>query len=126
MKTSRTLLFVILLGSLLSGCRTASQPTVTLYPKSMKGYELYSWKEGDQWKFSLLIGTNRDKTLEEIKSASVVLADVDALLSSLEKIPAGEYITWSSRETLSFPPENIRSQVEQVCNDKGLILNIAS
>jgi len=126
MKTIRTLLFAILLGSLLSGCGTASQATVTLYPKSMKGYELYSWKEGDQWKFSLLIGTNRDKTLEEIKSASVVLADVDALLSSLEKIPAGEYITWSSRETLSFPPENIRSQVEQVCKDKGLILNIAS
>jgi len=126
MKTIQTLLFAILLGSLLSGCGTASQPTVTLYPKSMKGYELYSWKEDDQWKFSLLIGTNRDKTLEEIKSANVVLADVDALLSSLEKIPAGEYITWSSRETLSFPPENIRSQVEQVCKDKGLILNIAS
>ena|SRR5689334_24438020 len=126
MKTIQTLLFAILLGSLLSGCGSASQPTVTSYPESMKGYELYSWKEGEQWKFSLLVGTNRAKTLEEIKSADVALAGTDALISILEKIPAGQYITWSSRETLSFPPDDIRSQIEQTCKDKGLILNIAS
>lgn len=126
MKTIRTLLFAVLLGSLLSGCGTATQPTDTPFAESMKGYELYSWQEGGQWKFSLLIGTNREKTLDEIKSADVVLSGVDALTSTLEKIPTGQYITWSSKETLSFPPEDIRSQVEQVCKDKGLILNIAS
>jgi len=126
MKTIRTLLFAILLGSLLSGCGTAAQPTATPFAESMKGYELYSWQEGGQWQFSLLIGTNREKTLDEIKSADVVLSGVDALTSTLEKIPTGQYITWSSKETLSFPPEDIRSQVEQVCKDKGLILNIAS
>src|SRR4030095_14820314 len=104
MKTIRTLLFAILLGSLLSGCGTAAQPTVTPFAESMKGYELYSWQEGDQWKLSLLIGTNREKTLEEIKSADVVLSGVDELTSTLEKIPAGQYITWSSKETLSFLP----------------------
>jgi len=126
MKTIRTLLFAILLGSLLSGCGMAAQPTAAPFAESMKGYELYSWQEGGQWKFSLLIGTNREKTLDEIKSADVVLSGVDALTSTLEKIPTGQYITWSSKETLSFPPEDIRSQVEQVCKDKGLILNIAS
>ena len=85
MKIIRTLLFGILLGAFLPGCGTAAQPTVAPFAESMKGYELYSWQEGDQWKFSLLIGTNRDKTLEEIKSADVVLADVDALLATLEK-----------------------------------------
>lgn len=104
----------------------ATQPTAAPFAESMKGYELYSWQEGGQWKFSLLIGTNREKTLGEIKSADVVLSGVDALTSTLEKIPTGQYITWSSKETLSFPPEDIRSQVEQVCKDKGLILNIAS
>ena len=126
MKTIRTLLFAILLGSLLSGCGMAAQPTATPFAESMKGYELYSWQEGGQWKFSLLIGTNREKTLDEIKSADVVLSGVDALTSTLEKIPTGQYITWSSKETLSFPPDDIRSQVEQVCKDQGLILNIAS
>jgi hypothetical protein len=126
MKIIQRLLFAILLGSLLSGCGTAAQPTVTPFAESMKGYELYSWQEGDQWKFSLLIGTNREKTLEEIKSADVVLSGVEALSSTLEKIPAGQYITWSSREMLSLPPEDIRNQVEKVCQDKGLILTIAS
>ena len=126
MKTIRTFLFAILLGSLLAGCGAASQPTATSFPESMKGYELYSWQDGGQWKFSLLIGTNREKTLEEIKSADVALSGVEALSSTLEKIPAGQYITWSSRETLSFPPDDIRNQVEQICNDQGLLLNIAS
>lgn len=126
MKIIQILLFAILLGCLLSGCGTAAQPTATSFPESMKGYELYSWQEGAQWKFSLLIGTNREKTLEEIKAADVVLSGVDELTSSLEKIPAGQYVAWSSRETLSFPPEEIRNKVEKVCKDQGLILNIAS
>jgi hypothetical protein len=126
MKTIQTLLFAILLGSSLSGCGKAAQSTVPPFAESMKGYELYSWQEGGQWKFSLLVGTNREKTLEEIKAAELVLTGVDALTSTLEKIPAGQYITWSSRETLSFPPEDIINQIEQACKDRGLILNRAS
>ena len=37
-------------------------------PHSMKGYELYSWPEDSQWHFTLITGTNRDKTLEEVIS----------------------------------------------------------
>lgn len=124
MKTIQFLLFLTLLGSLLSGCSKADQPTATPFAESMKAYELYSWQEGGQWKFSILVGTNREKTLDEIKSADIVLSGVDALTSTLEKIPAGQYVSWSSRETLSFPPDDILSQVKQVCEDKGLILNI--
>ncbi|MEI7849817.1 MAG: hypothetical protein WCK35_28750, partial [Chloroflexota bacterium] len=83
---------------------------------------LYSWQEDNQWKFSLLVGTNREKTLDEIKSADTLLSGVDALLSVLEKIPSGETITWSSKATLSFPPDDIIKQVEKFCTDKGIIL----
>ena len=126
MKTIRSFLFVILLGSLLSGCGTASQPTATPLGESMKGYELYSWQDGGQWKFSLLVGTNREKTLDEIKSTDTALPSVDALKSKLEQIPAGQYIMWSSKETLSLPPDDILKQIERTCKDEGLILNIAS
>jgi hypothetical protein len=125
MKTIRSLLFVLPLGLLFSGCGTAAQPAATQLAESMKGYELYSWQDGDQWKFSLLVGTNREKTLDEIKSADTVLLGMDALTSTLEKVPSGQYITWSSRETLAFPPEDIIKQVEQISKDKGLLLNIA-
>ena len=126
MKITLLFLFAILLGSVLSGCGTASQPSATPLGESMKGYELYSWQDGNQWKFSILVGTNREKTLDEIRSSEVVLSSVDELKSRLEEIPAGQYITWSSRETLSLPPDDILKQIEQTCKDEGLILTIAS
>ena len=125
MKVFQYLLLVSLLLPLLSACGAASQPIATPFPESMKGYELYSWQEGDQWNFALLVGTNREKTLEEIKAEETVLRGVDALTGALEQMPAGQYITWSSRETLSFPPEDIIRQIENVCTEQGLILNRA-
>lgn len=124
MKTIRSLFFSLLLGLALSGCATAEPPTASLLPESMKGYELYSWEENGQWRFSLLVGTNREKTIDEIKSADTVLPDVDTLTSTLEKIPSGQFITWSSRETLSFPPDDMIQQIEQTCKDAGLIFII--
>jgi hypothetical protein len=125
MKAVRYLLFVLLAGTLLSGCGAASESTVTPFPESMKGYELYSWQEGGQWKFSILVGTNREKTLDEIKADETVFHDVEALTAALEQMPAGQYITWSSRETLSFPPAEIVEQIETICTEQGLILNRA-
>ena len=125
MKTIRYLLFAILFGLLLSSCGIAAQSTPTQLIESMKGFELYSWQDGSQWEFSLLVGTNREKTLDEIKSADAVLLGMNALKSTLEKIQDGQYVTWSSRETLSFPPDDNIKQVEQICKDNGLILNIA-
>lgn len=125
MKRIRSILFAILPGLLFSGCGIAVQPTATQLPESMKGYELYSWQDGTEWKFSLLVGTNREKTLNEIKAAEILLSGMDALRSTLEKIPAGQYVTWSSKETLAFPPDDIMKQVEQICKDMGLILHVA-
>jgi hypothetical protein len=56
-------LAVLLFGSLLAGCGAAS--SATPFAESMKGYELYSWQDGNTWKFSLLTGTNREKSLDE-------------------------------------------------------------
>src|SRR5512138_1686425 len=125
MKTMRCFLLLIPLGLFLCNCGTTVQPNATQLPASMKGYELYSWQENDHWVFSLLVGTNREKTLDEIKSNETSLTDVEALISMLEKVPSGQTVTWSSRETLAFPPEAIIEQVQKVCKDNGLILNIA-
>lgn len=126
MKTIRTFLLAILFGTSLTACAAGTQPTATPFSESMKGYELYSWQESGEWKFSLLVGTNREKTLEEIQSAEVVLSGVEALTATLKQIPAGQYITWSTRESLALPPDEILKQVEQTCEEQGLILNVAS
>jgi hypothetical protein len=125
MKTIQRFLFAILLGSVLSGCGSAIEQTAAPLPESMKGYELYSWQDGNQWRFSLLVGTNREKSLDEIKSTDTALPGMEALRATLNRVPPGQYITWSSRETLSFPPDDMLKQVEATCKNRGLILNIA-
>jgi hypothetical protein len=125
MKIVNSLMLFFLAGVLLSSCGPASRPTATPFPESMKGYELYSWQEGSQWKFSILVGTNREKKLDEIKAEETVLRGVEALTAALEQIPAGQYITWSSRETLSFPPAEVVERIEAACTEQGLILNRA-
>ena len=124
MKSIQALLIVLLLGSLLAACGD-DPPPATPFAESMKGYELYSWRESGEWKFSLLVGTNREKSLEEIKSAETVFSGVEELTSALERMPEGQYVTWSSKETLEFPPDDIIEQVEEVCEDQGLVLNRA-
>ncbi|HXI90814.1 MAG TPA: hypothetical protein VNO24_12425 [Blastocatellia bacterium] len=63
---------------------------------SMKGYELYSWKIKGHWYYSLLPGTNRVKTYDEITASSAVRRDAAGLKSELQKLPKGEQVFWMS------------------------------
>ncbi len=109
---------------LLAACAPAHPSTPDLSQGSMKGYELYSWQQGGQWYFSVLTGTNREKTLTEIQAPEARLKGVEALAPVLKKIPAGQYVTWSIRSGLAFPPDAAISQVENICKDQGLQLSI--
>jgi hypothetical protein len=73
-------------------------------PQSMKGYELYSWSADNQWHFTLITGTNRNKTLEEITSGEDYISEagwikvhvvgVKAIEAALSKLPAHEFVMW--------------------------------
>ncbi len=88
----------------------------------MKGYELYSWQEDGQWYFSILIGTNREKTMAEIQAPVSRLKGVDKLQPVLEAIPADQFLTWASGESLPLPPDEILKQVQEICAEQGLNL----
>ena len=62
----------------------------------MKGYELYGWKTKGRWHYSLLLGTNRSKTYEEIMSSPNVVVGDTALKAELRKLPKGEEVLWMS------------------------------
>ena len=66
------------------------------FERGMKGYELYSWKVKGKWHYSLLEGTNRSKTYEEITSNPIIRIGDTALKSELKKMPKGEEIFWMS------------------------------
>ncbi len=90
---------------------------------SMKGYELYSWQSDGKWFFSLLIGTNRMKTIEEITDPAVKLEGVDALKDQLAKLPSGEFVSWfplQSEPGAAYPPVEIMEEIQNICSAQEL------
>ena len=75
-------------------------------PQSAKGYELYSWLQNDQWNYTLITGTNRDKTTEEIVTGgywvgsdgwvNIHVVGLNAIEQVLGLLPAGESVFWAS------------------------------
>jgi hypothetical protein len=107
-------------------------------PHSMKGYELYSWEEDGQWHFTLITGTNRIKTIEEITSkedfiseagwVKIQVVGADAIKDVLSRLPEGESVLWcdelhiwqSTETDLQLPPEQIADVIEEYAKQCGL------
>jgi hypothetical protein len=110
---------------------------------SMKGWELYSWPEmacsaslqvhsapnADSVCFALLPGTNRRKTVAEIKKTPLKLADIKHKLASLKR---GEEVFWTLGDVTtsnqfdlpSSVPTDVRRKVVQEIDRLGLKLTI--
>jgi len=107
-------------------------------PHSFKGYELYSWEEEGQWHFTLITGTNRIKTIEEITSkgdfisetgwVKIQVVGADAIKDVLSRLPEGESVFWcdelhigqSTETDLQLPPEQIADAIEEYAKQCGL------
>jgi hypothetical protein len=108
-------------------------------PRSMKGYELYSWQEDSQWHFTLITGTNRNKTLKEITSnedfiseagwVQVQVVGVEAIETVLSKLPQNEEVFWLAgmREqteptdtNIQLPPGEIVDAIKEYAWQCGL------
>jgi hypothetical protein len=97
-------------------------------PHSMKGYELYSWLEDGQWHFTLITGTDRNKTLEEIASKEDFISEagwvkihavgVEAIEAALGKLPRDEFSLWLAgmREPSGQTDINIQLPPKQTCD----------
>jgi len=142
------LLLLVIICCLAAACRqpvTPAAPTATAtplppLPRSFKGYELYCWLAGDQWHFTLITGTNRNKSVEEVKSTEDrVTADgwvrihvqgVDAIKAVLSRVPAGEWVFWAGAgwatgtlgagSDITLPPQGIIDAIQQHADDLGL------
>jgi hypothetical protein len=118
----------------------ASATSVDELPHSMKGYELYSWPEDSQWHFTLITGTNRNKTLEEIISnvnivsedgwVQIQVVGVEAIETVLSRLPQNEYLFWLgslwSEQTpqggvnITLPPEPTIDAIKEHAEQCGL------
>jgi hypothetical protein len=108
--------------------------TITFEP-SMKGWELYSWTNGNDFNYSLLPGSNRLKSYNEIIGNKLIVYGKDSLIMLLDKLPANENIfligkncsRWIQGENnynFSLPGSNIINEIKAFCNQKGLIIDV--
>jgi hypothetical protein len=107
-------------------------------PHSMKGYELYSWEEEGQWQFTLITGTDRTKTIEEITSeedfisetgwVKIQVVGADAIKDVLNQLREGESVFWCdelhvgqpTEMDLQLPPEQIADAIKEYAEQCGL------
>lgn len=100
------------------------------FSHSMKGWELYSWPNGNEWNYSVLKGTNRGKSYSEITTNKILVVGKSPLKTLLAKLPANEEIFWRGKgwlentETVSLPDENTISELQEFCSLKSLSLHI--
>jgi len=96
---------------------------------AFKGMELYSWQNTDgEWQYSILEGTNRNKTMEEVLAAPLNLQEVEFAIG---KLAVGESLFWmnnvydiSSDQPmhLSFPPESVVTKIKDLAREKQINL----
>ena len=85
----------------------------------MKGVELYSWNvPGIGWAFALLDGTNRRKSVDEVKGRDRIVG-LDALAASFSSLALGETVVWVGWE---LPPEDVVKAAERAARNEGLTL----
>ena len=115
------LMILLLLGGYLP---SVAQSTGDGLPHSMKGYELYSWRTRRQWYFSLVAGTNRQKTYQEITSPRFRIKGIERLKRKLDLLPKGEELFWSTHRMrrMTLPPRAIIDEIVDYCKKRGLVL----
>jgi diacylglycerol kinase len=98
---------------------------------AFKGMELYSWQsEAGEWQYAILVGTNRNKTLEEVQVAPL---DLSGAKEAIGRLAVGESLTWMRNTfdeqsgqmvTLPFPPEAVMDELQEFAREKGVDLYI--
>jgi predicted PurR-regulated permease PerM len=87
---------------------------------AFKGMELYSWQtENGDWQYAILVGTNRNKTLDEIQSTPL---DLQGVKDAIVRMAVGESLFWtntvydpSSSQSVNFvfPPETVVNELKE-------------
>lgn len=140
----KILISTVLCPIILTGCSTDNTPiqgpndeiniSNLEFVNSEKGWELYSWFDGKAWNYSILQGTNRFKSLDEVKGNKVQDISEEKLMAVLKKFPEGDTLTWigpmwlaawqTTYGNLNLPPQEIIDKIKQFCEKINLNLQV--
>ena len=111
-------------------------------PHSMKGYNLFSWQQDEDWYFTLVTGTNAGIAFEAIIAPGNTISDdgyvkitvvgMDDLKQLLSRLPSGEEVIWSGMDLggqvpegtiyLTLPPQEMIDELTAYCTSLGIKL----
>jgi len=104
-----------------------ARPTQTAF----KGMELYSWQnKNGEWQYSVLEGTNRNKTIEEILATPL---DLQGVKDAIAHMAVGESLFWtnniydpnaSQSVNFSFPPNMVMNELKEFAHKKQVDLYV--
>jgi hypothetical protein len=91
-----------------------------------KGMELYSWQVGLKWRFSLLPGTNRRKSIAQITARKVTVTSVAKLKERLARLAPGENIFWlnPSESPFVYPNSDVACELVAFCERMKMKLEL--
>ena len=111
-------------------------------PDMGKGYELYSWQADEDWCFTLIAGTNRSKSFEEITSTQnsldegfikITVTSIDDLEILIKRLPEGIDLIWSGidlsgeveegTQYFTYPPEDVVTRIVELALEQGIELH---
>ena len=144
--TSINVLLMVVLVNFVNCSKESQQQPLTVnkinldsisFSHSMKGWELYSWPNGNDWNYSILMGTNRTKSYLEVTTNRLVVCGTDSLKMLLNKFPAGEYLFWAGKGwlgnswsdnfgNLALPENATKLEIENYCIQRKIVLYIAN
>lgn len=85
---------------------------------SVKGWELYIWRHGDETYFSLMIGTNRLKTDEDIFKSAV--KGFETIKTQLDQLKKGEGVFLRGRRLSEQAPAEEADRITAYSEEIGL------
>jgi diacylglycerol kinase (ATP) len=115
----------------LSGLTELAQQPARSEETAFKGMELYSWQsEAGEWQYAILVGTNRNKTLDEVQMTPLDLRETK---KEIGKLSVGESLFWMNSVfdvekgqmvPLPYPPDSVLTELREVAREKRVTLYI--
>jgi len=122
----RTVVLALLMG-MLSTALLGQEIPRSARP-AFKGMELYSWRVcvSCDWQFALLPGTNRLKTLAEIRDPAKANLGVAELGQRLSRLAEGERVFWFHRSLaeLSYPEPAIIARIVSLSAQRKVTVGV--
>lgn len=111
------MLFAVLAVSLFG-----ASPCSCAENKTPSKYDLYSWKVGNDWNYSLVPSTNEHKATAEIKNSGRPLHGAGQVKEKLLDMKEGDNISWQERAEsgMLYPPPLVMQDITDYAQTVGV------